>query len=174
MCGAVAACWLGATARRTRTGRGLFLGMFRSSTESPYKAPHLGGWWKVGYQRRRSFFSTGPTRLHLVNTSPPPHILTPRASWSCPRASSAVASRCRSSLSHLDFSLVTLSCATLPCPAPMHSVLLPSPHLLYIINEGSEHLIASHRQGLRATPRWEITPSMCIILEWALIHHVTF
>lgn len=50
-CGAIAACWLGATARQTSTGRGLFLGMFRSSTESPYKAAHLGGWWKVGYQR---------------------------------------------------------------------------------------------------------------------------
>lgn len=158
--GAVAACWLGATARRIRTGRGLFLGMFRSSTESPYKASHLGGWWKVGYQRRRSFFSTGPTRLHLVNTSPP-HILTPRTSWSRPWASSAVASRCRSSLSHLDFFLETLSCATLPSPASLHSVLLPYPHLFYISNEGSEHFtIASHRQGFRATPRWEITPAV--------------
>lgn len=83
-------------------GRGLFLGMFRSSTESPYKAPHLGGWWKVGYQCRWCFFLTGPTRLHLVNTSPA-HILTPRTSWSQPRVSSTADSRGRSSLSHLDF-----------------------------------------------------------------------
>lgn len=62
--------------RWIRTGRWLFLGMFQSATESPYKAANLGGWWKVGYQRLRCFFST---RLHLVNTSPA-NILTPRTS----------------------------------------------------------------------------------------------
>lgn len=157
MCGAVAACWLGATARRIGTGRGLFLGMFRSSTESPYKASHLGGWWKVGYQRRRSFFSTGPTRLHLVNTSPA-HILTPRTSCSRARWLFVAARVFRT---WVFFPLVTLSCATLPSPASLHSVLLPCPHLFHISNEGSEHFtIASHRRGFRATPRWEITPAV--------------
>lgn len=130
-CGAVATCWLRAMALLIRTGRGLFLEMFRSSTESPYKAAHLGGWWKVGYQRLRCFFLT---RLHLVNTSPA-NILTPRTSWSWLRASRAMASRCRSKSFTLVYFLVTLSCATLCSPASLHSVLLPSPHLFYIINE---------------------------------------
>lgn len=138
-CGAVAACWLGATALRIRTGPGLFLGMFQVS--SPYKAANLGGWWKVGYQRLQLLLDSFASSQHLPGKHLDPldflklAVGFQRRGFSLPLQSFT-----------LGYFLVTLSCATLPSPVSLHSVLLPSPHLFYIINEGTEDFArASHQ-----------------------------
>lgn len=115
-----------------------FWGMFRTSTESPYKAVHLGDWWKVGYQRLRCFFST---RLHLASNSPAV-ILTPRTLWRLSSGSQLPGFSKPMQTFTLWYILVIWSFATLPSAASLQSVLLPSPHLFYIINENS----ASHQQ----------------------------